>query len=99
MLPWACYGPTPGTGRRHDLYRIAVDRGLRGRGVGRLAQARLMVPIGEAGGERIRADTSGRDIDAATRHCYRAPGYGKLAELANSCLGGDDGVVDVKELV
>ena len=99
IVAYACYGATPGTDRRYDLYWIAVDRDLQGRGTGRLVHARVEEAIREAGGERIYADTSGRDKYAPTRRFYRALGYRKVAELADFYREGDSKVIYMKELV
>lgn len=99
MLAYACYGQSPGTERRYDLYWIAVDRDLQGKGAGRLVHARVEEAIRQAGGERIYADTSGRDDYASTRRFYRALGYRKVSVLGDFYREGDDKVIYMKELV
>lgn len=99
VVAYACYGLIPGTDDRYDLYWIAVDRDLQGKGAGRAIHARVEEAVRQAGGTRLYADTSSREQYAPTRRFYRALGYRKAAELPDFYREGDGKVVFMKELV
>jgi acetoin utilization deacetylase AcuC-like enzyme/GNAT superfamily N-acetyltransferase len=99
IVAYACYGPTPGTEGRYDLYWIAVDRDLQGKGSGREVHRRVEDAVRSQGGSRIYADTSGREQYAPTRRFYRETGYRKVAELPDFYREGDSKVIYMKELV
>lgn len=99
ITAYACYGLIPGTDDRYDLYWIAVDRDLQGKGAGRETHARAEEAVRQAGGTRLYADTSSREQYASTRRFYRTLGYQKVAELQDFYREGDGKVVFMKELV
>jgi acetoin utilization deacetylase AcuC-like enzyme/GNAT superfamily N-acetyltransferase len=99
LVAYACFGPTAGTDARYDLYWIAVDRDLQGKGTGRAVHARTEAAIRAAGGRRIYVDTSSLDKYKPTRAFYRRLGYRKIAELADFYRSGDGKVIFMKELV
>lgn len=99
IIAYACYGLVPGTEDRYDLYWIAVDRDLQGKGTGRETHMRVEQAVRQAGGCRLYADTSSREQYAPTRRFYRGLGYRKVAELHDFYREGDGKVVYMKELV
>ncbi len=99
IIAYACYGIIPGTEDRYDLYWIAVDRDLQGKGAGKEAHARVEQAVREAGGTRLYADTSSREQYAPTRRFYRTLGYRKAAEMQDFYREGDGKVIFMKELV
>jgi ribosomal protein S18 acetylase RimI-like enzyme len=93
-----CIGPTPATLSTYDLYWIAVDPRIHGRGVG----ARLTVHAEEAirtrGGSLIMVETSSRAAYDGTRAFYIRMGYEELARVRSYYRPGDDLVVYGKYL-
>ena len=98
LCGYACHGPTPGTEGRHDLYWIAVDPRLQGKGIGRALHDRVEAAVRAAGGVRLYVDTSTRDDYAATRRFYRALGYRREAVLRDFYREGDGKLILMKEL-
>ncbi len=98
LAGYACYGPIPGASGRFDLYWIVVRPARQGSGLGRELLMRAETAMSRDGGERVYADTSGRDLYAPTRAFYRACGYRKIAELPNFYGEGDSKVILAKEL-
>lgn len=98
LLGYACFGPTPGTENRFDLYWIAVDAGAQGRGLGRALHDRAEAAIRAAGGERIYVDTSSRPDYAPTRAFYEALGYKRVALLEDFYRASDGKAIYLKSL-
>lgn len=95
---YACFGRAPMTDETWDLYWIAVDPIVQGRGIG----ARIMRAVEEAaraGGARLLVvETAGRADYAPTRAFYEGLGYPERARLPDFYRDGDDKVVHVKRL-
>lgn len=98
LLGYACWGPTPGADRRHDLYWIGVDPALQGQGLGRTLQDRVEAIIREQGGERVYAETSSTPKYAPTRGFYLKTGYQEVARLDDFYRAGDGKVIYMKRL-
>ncbi len=88
-----CVGPTPATVGTFDLYWIAVDPALHGRGFG----SRLMRHAEEFArgrqGRLIIVETSSRPSYEPTRRFYLSNGYAELARIAGYYRRDDDLVV------
>jgi ribosomal protein S18 acetylase RimI-like enzyme len=95
---YSCFGRIPGTESSFDLYWIAVDPELQGRGLGRLLLARSELRVREAGGRRLYVDTAGRAQYEPTRRFYAAAGYAVEATLADFYAPGDAKVIFAKRL-
>jgi len=95
---YACYGPVPMTDRTYDLYWIAVDPGLHGRGVGRTILAAMEGDLRSRGARKVFIETGGREAYLPTRRFYEATGYRVAAILEEFYRRGDDKVVFVKDL-
>src|SRR3546814_6347953 len=77
LAGYACFGPIPGTDRRHDLYWIAVGPDLQGKGLGRLILERAERAAAATGAVRLYVDTSTNELYAPTRAFYRRAEIGR----------------------
>jgi len=98
LAGYACYGPIPMTDRCYDLYWIAVDPALHGRGVGKTLMAAMEKDLRARGARKVFLDTAGREAYLPTRKFYEAIGYRVAARLEGFYKAGDDKVVYVKDL-
>jgi len=90
---YACWGPIPGTVESADLYWIAVDPAVQGRGVGRALIVAAEAQIADSGRRRVYVETAGRPQYAATHGFYLASGYREVARLDAFYAPGDDKVI------
>jgi ribosomal protein S18 acetylase RimI-like enzyme len=74
-LGYTCIGPTPGTEGTYDLYWIAVDPALHGRGIGRELDLHVERSVRERNGRLIVAETSSTPRYDAARMLYKRRGY------------------------
>jgi ribosomal protein S18 acetylase RimI-like enzyme len=95
-IGYTCYGAIDGTQSSYDLYWIAVDDSLRGRGLGRVLMQETERRIAAAGGRRIYVDTSSRATYVPTRAFYERSGYLQEALLADFYAPGDGKVIFCK---
>jgi len=86
---YVCYGPIPCTVASYDLYWIAVDPMLQGKGLGRSLLYEAERLIREMGGSRIYVETSSRDQYDSTRIFYERCGY-MLASVLDDFYGPGD---------
>lgn len=86
---YTCFGPIPGTDRRYELYWIAVDPGVRRRGLGVALLAATEAAVRRLGGTHLFAETSTRPDYAPARGFYAANGYMLHAEVADFHADGD----------
>ena len=98
-LGYTCIGPTPGTDGTYDLYWIAVDPALHGRGIGRELDLHVERSVRERNGRLIVAETSSTPRYDATRMFYQRRGYTELSRITDYYRPGDDLVVYGKYLV
>jgi len=98
VVGYACYGQIPCTLTSYDLYWIAVDPGLQGRGVGRLLVNAAEAHVRRLGGRRMFIDTSSRPDYAATRAFYERCGYTCEATLRDYYATGDGKAIYGKDL-
>ena len=98
VLGYACYGPIPCTAVSWDLYWIAVQPDLRGRGMGREILERVEKEIRKMGGERVYVDTSSRELYRPTLAFYSHCGYRQDAVLKDFYAPGDSKVLFLKVL-
>lgn len=96
---YACYGPTSMTIGTWDLYWIAVDPTLHGRGVGTLLMRAVEDAIRAAGGRLVMIETASKASYDATRRFYaRHAGCREVARVPNFYAIGDDKVMYAIEL-
>ena len=93
-----CVGPTPATDGTFDLYWVAVDPSLQGRGIGRALDDHACALIRGMSGRLVIAETSSLPRYAPTREFYRRRGYSEVAKITDYYRPGDDLVVYGKYL-
>jgi GNAT superfamily N-acetyltransferase len=98
LAGYTCWGPIACTQGSHDIFWIAVDPQLQGRGLGRLLMQVTESHIRAAGGRRIYLETSGRPDYLPTRRFYDRCGYQVVATLPDFYAVGDNKVILVKQL-
>lgn len=98
LLGYACHGRIPGTASSHDLYWIAVDPALQGKGAGRALLAEAEIRARAACSTAMWVETAGRDDYAGARGFYERNGYLLAARLPDFYAPGDDKLVYRKEL-
>ncbi len=99
MLGYTCFGPIPATESSYDLYWIAIDEALRGRGLGRELLARTERIVEAMGGERLYIETSSRKQYLPTQGFYTRCGYRREALLRDFYSRGDAKLIYVRELL
>lgn len=97
-IGYACYGPIACTLGSFDLYWIAVDGGVQGRGLGQELVRRSEELIRAAGGRHVYIETSGRPLYEPTRRFYARCGYELAAELEDFYAPGDAKLIYRKAL-
>jgi ribosomal protein S18 acetylase RimI-like enzyme len=98
LVGYSCFGRIAGTQSSFDLYWIAVDPGLQGRGLGQLLLAQSEARVRESGGGRLYVETSGRVQYASTRRFYERAGYRVEARLPDFYAPGDAKLIFAKAL-
>ncbi|MEY3460234.1 MAG: hypothetical protein RL215_3391 [Planctomycetota bacterium] len=98
LAGYSCWGPIPCTQGSYDIYWIAVDPRLQGRGLGRALMLETERRIAALGGRRIYLETSGRPDYLPTRRFYERCAYEVVATLPDFYADGDDKVVLVKRI-
>lgn len=99
LAGYACFGPIPGTMRRFDLYWIAVQPYLQGKGIGRALLQAAERAMKETGAGRIYVDTSSRPQYESTRRFYESCGYREEAVLEDFYAPGDGKIIFKKDLI
>ena len=95
---YSCYGPIPCTFNRWDIYWLAVDNRLRGRGVGADLLRRSEDHMRRLGGIRSYIETSSRDLYIPTRRFHEKMGYVLETVQKDYYDDGDDKCLYVKVL-
>lgn len=90
VIGYSCYGRIGGTESSYDLYWIAVDGGMRGRGIGKAVLLETFNEIKKLGGGRIYAETSSRQQYEPTRRFYLSSGFFEEAFI-KEFYGKNDG--------
>ncbi|NJL73441.1 MAG: GNAT family N-acetyltransferase, partial [Candidatus Competibacteraceae bacterium] len=78
---YVCFGPTPATEGTYDLYWIAVDPRLQGRGIGRRLLAFTEEEVRSEGGKLIIIETSSTERYGSTQNFYLKAGYAVEARI------------------
>lgn len=93
---WVCWGATPCTDKTFDVYWLAVDKKIQGKGIGRKLMAFAEESIWEAGGRLAVLETAGREDYKPTRGFYMSIGYTEAARVKDFYAPGDDKVIYTK---
>jgi ribosomal protein S18 acetylase RimI-like enzyme len=87
---YICYGRRPLTEGTYDLYWIAVDPNIHGKGVGSRLVKFMEEDIVKLGGELILIETSGKPEYEGERGFYRKNGYDVQTIIKDFYRKGDD---------
>jgi ribosomal protein S18 acetylase RimI-like enzyme len=90
---YVCYGPTPITEGTWDLYWIAVDHNIQGRGIGRVLMEAAEEKIKQAKGRLAILETSSKPGYEKTNLFYQRIGYKEAARIKDFYAIGDDQVI------
>jgi ribosomal protein S18 acetylase RimI-like enzyme len=95
---YVCYGPIPGTDRRHELYWIAVSPRSARRGLGRRLLEGCEDAVRAIGGTHIFAETSTLASYEPAHLLYLAAGYSLQASVPDYHADGDGMLIFAKRL-
>jgi ribosomal protein S18 acetylase RimI-like enzyme len=95
---YVLFGPTPKADGVFDLYWIAVDPALQGKGVGRTLLRFVENEVRRQGGRMLLIETSSRSSYAPTVRFYQAAGYREISRIKDFYRIEDDKVVFSKTL-
>ena len=87
---FACYGPRALTDGVYDLFWIATDPAVQGKGIGAALSARCAQEVRARGGRLLIAETSGLPQYIPTRRFYEHHGYTLDATIADFYSPGDN---------
>ena len=90
---YICYGPTPITDGTWDIYWIAVDRHIQGKGIGRRLMNAAEEQIRQARGRLILVETSSKPGYEKTNAFYQHIGYKESCRIKDFYMVGDDQIV------
>jgi GNAT superfamily N-acetyltransferase len=92
------YGETPMTQGCYDLYWMAVDPDLQGRGIGAKLVRAMEDRIRASGARLVRVETSGLAEYAPTRAFYERIGYPESSRIRDFYWAGNDLCTHVRYL-
>ena len=87
---YVCYGPTPITEGTWDIYWIAVDHNIQGKGIGRQLMDAAETNIKNAGGRLVLVETSSKPGYEKTNLFYQRIGYTEVCRIKDFYMIGDD---------
>jgi ribosomal protein S18 acetylase RimI-like enzyme len=87
---YICYGKRPLTEGTYDLYWIAVDPNIHGKGIGRKLVEFMEVDVKKLGGTLILIETSGKQEYEGERMFYIKVGYDVQTVIKDFYKKGDD---------
>lgn len=96
MAGYCCFGATPLALGTWDLYWIAVDPALHGRGIGRELMRAAEERVAREGARLLVVETSDKASYAATRAFYERLGYAREAHIPHFYAPGDGKLVYVR---
>jgi ribosomal protein S18 acetylase RimI-like enzyme len=99
LAGYFCAGPTPLTEGVWDLYWIAVNRRLRGQGIGRALLGAAEERAKVDGVRMLLIETSSTREYLPARRFYRAAGYKVAARVRDFYTVGDDKVLYRKDFL
>ncbi len=95
---YVCYGPTPATEGTYDLYWIAVNPAIQGKGVGKKLLEFTENEVRKAGGGLLIIETSSQEKYAPTQNFYIRNKYEIEARIKDFYRKGDDRLIFTKRL-
>lgn len=95
---YICYGEVPLTLGCWDLYWIAVDPTMQGKGAGRMLVREMERRIISMAGRKVYVDTSSLPSYGPARRLYENCGYHVAAVLPDFFRPGDDKVMYARDL-
>lgn len=95
---YVCFGPHPLTQGTYDLYWIAVDPALQGRGVGRALLSRAEAEVRARRGRLMLIETSATADYAPARRLYTACDFRLEATIHDFYAPGDHLLIFAKEV-
>lgn len=95
---YVCYGPVPLTEGTYDLYWIAVDASMQGRGYGQTLNRFMEEDIISRGGRILVIETSSAESYGSTIQFYEKSRYELGARLKDFYRPGDDKLIFIKRL-
>jgi ribosomal protein S18 acetylase RimI-like enzyme len=93
LVGYACFGHTPSTEGTYDLYWLAVDPLVQGRGIGRALVRDVEARLAARGARLLVVETSSRADYAGTRTFYARSGYVEAARVRDFYAPADDRIV------
>ena len=93
LIGYACFGATPATEGTYDLYWLAVDPAMQGRGVGRALVREVETKLTGRGGRLLVVETSSRPDYDGTRRFYARSGYVEAARVRDFYAPADDRIL------
>ena len=93
LLGYACAGPTPATDGTFDLYWLAVDPSVQGKGVGRTIVRDVERQLRARGARMLLVETSSRPDYSKTRAFYARCGYTEAARIRDFYAPADDRIM------
>lgn len=95
---YICYGQTALTQNTWDIYWIAVDRSLQGKGIGRALMQDTEKRIKVLGGGLVVVETSSKPNYNKTRQFYVDLKYTEIARVPEFYGPNDDEVIYIKRV-
>lgn len=96
VVGYVLYGPVPLTEGNFDLYWIATDPNVQGRGFGRRLLAHVEADVRKRGGRMVCLETSSQGGYERTRIFYEQAGYVEESRIRDFYRPGDDRITYVK---
>lgn len=96
---YICYGKRPLTDMTYDLYWIAVDPNIHGKGIGSSLVKYMEDDLKAQGGNLILIETSGKESYENERKFYTKNGYDTQTIIKDFYRRGDDLVIFRKYLL
>ncbi len=98
IFGYLCYGHTDLTEGTYDLYWIATDPDVRGKGFGRALINRLEENIKKENGRMIIIETSSQPVYMKARNFYLLSGYKEAAVIPDFYKNGDNRIIYIKKI-